>query len=83
MSSLDIICPYIERDKDRFIILWKSLEKFLKIDDYRLFLVSPSGKSPISSNNIIPIKETELFPSFSNKKFDKICNDVSVHIYYA
>ena len=72
MSSLDIICPYIERDRDRFIILWKSLEKFLKIDNYRLFLVSPSGKSPVSSSNIICMKETELFPSFSDKKFDAL-----------
>jgi len=70
MSSLDIICPYIDRDKERFKILWKSLQKFLDIADYRLFLVSPSGAKPVQSKNIIAIKETDLFPLFSNKKFD-------------
>lgn len=69
MSSLDIICPYIERDKDRFILLWKSLEKFLKIDNYRLFLVSASGKSPIKSSNLIPIKEQDLDPNICNKRY--------------
>ena len=69
MSSLDIICPCIERDTDRFIILWKSLQKFLQIKDYRIFLVSPSGFSPISSPHLIPIKEMELDPSLINKEY--------------
>lgn len=70
MSSLDIICPYIEKDKDRFLILWKSLEKFLKIDNYRLFLVSPSGKGPIKSSKLICIKECDLDSNLSNSSYD-------------
>lgn len=70
MSSLDIICPYIEKDKDRFLILWKSLEKFLKIDNYRLFLVSLSGKTPIQSDYIIPVKEKDLDANLDNPKFN-------------
>lgn len=71
MSSLDIVCPYIERDKERFEILWMSIEKFLKIPNYRLFLVSPSGSKPIKSSKIISIKEKDLDPSLGDRKFDK------------
>lgn len=71
MSRLDIVCPYVERDRERFEILWMSIEKFLKISDYRLFLVSPSGSKPIKSSKIIPIKEIDLDKNLANKKFDK------------
>jgi len=71
MSELDIICPYLERDKDRFIILWESLQKFLKIPKYRIFLVSKTGSSPIKSSKIIPLKEKDLDTQLVNKQFDK------------
>lgn len=71
MSRLDIVCPYVERDKERFEILWMSIEKFLKISDYRLFLVSASGSKPIKSSKIIPIKEIDLDKNLADKKFDK------------
>jgi hypothetical protein len=60
MSSLDIVCPYIPSDKERFEILWESLEKFCKVKNYRLFLVSLSGDNPVLSSKIIPIKEKDL-----------------------
>lgn len=70
MSRLDIVCPYIERDKERFDILWTSIEKYLKIPNYRLFLVSPDGKKPIKSSKIIAIKEKDLDINLSSKEFN-------------
>lgn len=72
MDSLDIVCPYIERDKERFYILWESLQKFCKIKNYRLFLVSPSKSRPIKSEKIIPIKETDLVKEFDDPKYNRV-----------
>lgn len=69
MNSLDIIVPYIDRDRDRFILLWKSIQKYLNIPDFKLYLVSPNGKSPINSKNIISIKETDLDPQLNIKRY--------------
>lgn len=71
-SDLDIICPYVKRDKDRFLILWKSLQKFLKIPNYRIFLVSEDGDSPVDSPRIIGLKEKHLDPELNNKQFKNL-----------
>jgi hypothetical protein len=65
---MDIVCPVQESDFDRFCILYKSLNKFCE-DSFRLYLISPSGESPIISSKIIPIKESKLDKNISKKLF--------------
>lgn len=67
---MDIVCPVKEHDFDRFKLLFRSLEKF-SIDPFKLYLVSPSGESPIYSNKIVPIKDSKLDPSIVHKKYIK------------
>ena len=55
---MDIVCPIIERDFQRFKTLFKSLEKF-SVDPFKLYLISDTGESPIYDPKIIPIKETK------------------------
>ena len=69
MSDLDIIIPFIHRDKERFTVLWDTLEKYLDIPNFNLYLVSPDGKSPISSSRIIPVKEKDLDPNLADNRF--------------
>jgi hypothetical protein len=66
---MDIVCPVIERDFERFQTLFRSLEKFC-IDPFKLYLVSDTGDSPIYDPKIIPIKETKLDRSLSTKRFN-------------
>jgi len=65
---MDIVCPIIERDFDRFKTLFRSLDKFC-CDSFKLYLVSDTGESPIYDPRIIPIKETKLDRNLSIKRF--------------
>lgn len=65
---MDIICPIAERDFDKFLLLNKTLNKFYH-SDYRIFLVSKSGSSPIKDKRIVPIKEKLLASCLNGKKF--------------
>lgn len=56
---MDIICPVIETDFDRFLILMRTLKKFYR-SEYRIFLVSPTGTSPTKDKKVIPIKDEKL-----------------------
>lgn len=65
---MDIVCPIIERDFERFKTLFRSLDKFC-MDPFKLYLVSDTGESPIYDPRIIPIQETKLSRSLALKKF--------------
>lgn len=65
---MDIVCPIIERDFERFQTLFRSLEKFC-MDSFRLYLISNTGESPIYDPKIIPIKETKLDRNLNIKRF--------------
>jgi len=65
---MDIICPIVERDFDKFLLLNKTLNKFYH-SDYRVFLVSKSGSSPIRDKRIVPIKERLVASCLNGKKF--------------
>ena len=65
---MDIVCPIIERDFQRFKTLFKSLEKF-SVDPFKLYLISDTGESPIYDPKIIPIKETKLDRNLDLKRF--------------
>jgi hypothetical protein len=65
---MDIVCPIIERDFERFQTLFRSLEKFC-MDPFTMYLISDTGESPIYDPKIIPIKETKLDRSLNTKRF--------------
>jgi hypothetical protein len=65
---MDIVCPVKSQDFDRFEILFHSLERFCE-DSFKLYLISPSGESPVKSSKIITIKEEELDSVLAYKKF--------------
>ena len=67
-DTIEIVCPMLEnRDEDRFKLLVKSLNKFVKDKNYKLHLISKSGKSPVISKNILSYKESDIDPLFDKK----------------
>lgn len=65
---MDIVCPVIAKDFDRFKTLFRSLNKFCN-DSFKIYLVSDTGETPIKNKKIIPIKEAKLDRALSLRKF--------------
>lgn len=64
-DTIEIVCPMLEnRDEDRFKLLVKSLDRFIKEKNYKLHLINQSGKSPVRSKRIISYKESDIDPVF-------------------
>lgn len=59
---MDIVCPITNRDEHRFALLFETLNKFYK-SKFTLYLVTPSGKSPISDSRIVTISDADVDPS--------------------
>lgn len=67
---MDIVCPTKEHDLDRFKILFRSLEKFC-VDPFKIYLITPSGESPLLDKRIVPLKDNKLDPTLSHKRYDR------------
>lgn len=65
-STIEIVCPMLEnKDEERFKLLVKSLDRFVKDKNYKIHLINQTGKAPVKSKRIISYKESDIDSLFN------------------